>query len=68
VEPLLEQAREHAERVALERRERAEIEDLDLPTYELELLGDGIEVGGLYRLANSLREQGIAGAQREGGR
>ncbi len=59
VGPLLEEAREHAERVALESRERAEIEGLGLPVYELELLGDGVDVGGVYRLANALRGQGM---------
>ncbi len=59
VDPLLAQAREHAERVELERRERAEIEELGLPTYELELLGDGVDVGGVYRLADALRKQGM---------
>jgi anion-transporting ArsA/GET3 family ATPase len=59
VDPLLAQAHEHAERVALERRERAELEELGLPTYELDLLGDGVDLGGLYRLAENLRKQGL---------
>jgi anion-transporting ArsA/GET3 family ATPase len=60
VDPLLAQAHEHAERVALERRERAEIEELGLPTYELELMGgDGVDLGGLYRLAENMRKQGV---------
>jgi len=57
VDPLLEQAREHVERVELERRERAEIEGLGLPTLELGLLGDGVDVGGLYRMAHAVRDQ-----------
>ncbi|MBY8888476.1 ATPase [Streptomyces sp. PTM05] len=61
VDPLLEQAREHAERVALERRGRAEIAALGLPVHELGLLGDGVDLGGLYRLAESLRTQGVRG-------
>jgi hypothetical protein len=60
VDPLLEQAREHVERVVLERQERAEIAALALPTYELELLGDGVDVSGFYRLAESLRKQRFA--------
>ncbi|GAB2572392.1 ArsA-related P-loop ATPase [Streptomyces capparidis] len=60
IEPLLEQAREHAERLALEERERTEIEAVGLPTYELELLGEGADLAGLYRLAAALREQGAA--------
>ncbi|MEV6775483.1 ArsA family ATPase [Streptomyces syringium] len=60
VDPLVEQAREHTERVALERRGRAEISGLGLPTYELELLGDGVHLAGLYRMARELRKQGVA--------
>lgn len=58
IDPLLEQAREHAERVALERAEHAEITGLGLPTYELELLAEGVDLAGLYRLARDLRKQG----------
>jgi anion-transporting ArsA/GET3 family ATPase len=58
VDPLLAQAREHTERVKLEHRERAEIAELGLPTYELEQMGDGIDLAGLYRLAENLRKQG----------
>lgn len=60
IEPLLEQAREHAERVMLERQERSEIKALGLPAYELELLSDGVDLAGLYRLAAALQEQGAA--------
>lgn len=57
VDPLIEQAHEHAERVVLEREQRAEIAGLGLPVRELELLGNGMDLGGLYRLAESLRKQ-----------
>ncbi|MBD3004360.1 ArsA-related P-loop ATPase [Streptomyces sp. 5-10] len=57
VDPLLEQAREHAERVMLERAQRAELTGLGLPLHELELLTDGIDLAGLYRLAADLRKQ-----------
>jgi hypothetical protein len=60
VDPLLAQAHEHAERVVLERDQRAEIAGLGLPVRELELLGDGVDLGGLYRLAESLRKQVLA--------
>ncbi|GCD36030.1 ATPase [Streptomyces chrestomyceticus JCM 4735] len=56
--PLLEEAREHAQRVDLERAEHAELAGLDLPTYELELLPEGVDLAGLYRLARDLRKQG----------
>jgi anion-transporting ArsA/GET3 family ATPase len=61
VDPLLTQAYEHAERVVLEREQRAEITGLALPIRELELLGDGVDLGGLYRLAESLRKQAVPG-------
>ncbi|MFE7120040.1 ATPase, partial [Streptomyces sp. NPDC057654] len=60
IDPLLEEAREHTERVALERSGRTEISGLGLPTYELELLGDGVDLAGLYRMARGLRKQGVA--------
>ncbi|GAA2739149.1 MULTISPECIES: ArsA-related P-loop ATPase [Kitasatospora] len=58
--PLLEQAREHSERVELERSQRADLQQLRLPTYELPLLGEGVDLGGLYRLAAELKRQGAA--------
>ncbi|MEC4014980.1 ArsA family ATPase [Streptomyces sp. H27-D2] len=57
VDPLLDEAREHAERVTLEREQRAELAELGLPTHELELLTEGIDLAGLYRLAVDLRKQ-----------
>ncbi|MDQ0685303.1 anion-transporting ArsA/GET3 family ATPase [Streptomyces achromogenes] len=60
VEPLLRQAEEYAERYALEREQRAVLGELDLPLHELPLLAEGIDLAGLYQLANELRKQGIA--------
>ncbi|MEV7776032.1 ArsA-related P-loop ATPase [Kitasatospora sp. NPDC086791] len=60
IDPLLEQAREHAERVELERAQRADLQQLRIPTYELPLLGEGVDLGGLYRLAGELKRQGAA--------
>ncbi|MER0240840.1 ArsA-related P-loop ATPase [Streptomyces sp. HSW2009] len=60
VEPLIEQAHEHAERVGLERAQRAELARLGLPTHELEQLTEGVDLAGLYRLAADLREQWLA--------
>ena len=60
VEGLLTEAREHAERRALEDEQRARIEALAVPTYELPRLPDGIDLGGLYELAADLCEQGLA--------
>lgn len=62
VDPLFAQARDHAQRVVLEREQRAEITGLALPVRELELLGDGVDLGGLYRLAESLRKQAVPSA------
>lgn len=45
---------EQAERVELEWREEAELERLALPRYELPLLADGVDLGGLYGLAERL--------------
>lgn len=60
LDPLLDQAREHAERVELEREQRAVLQQLKRPTYELPLLGGGVDLGGLYRLAGELKRQGAA--------
>ncbi|MFD8417554.1 ArsA family ATPase [Streptomyces sp. NPDC059650] len=57
VEPLLAQAAEHASRVELERAQRAVLRELGLPTYELPLLGAGMDLAGLYDLASELRKQ-----------
>ena len=57
---LLEEARQHAERRELEDEQRERIAALDVPTYELARLADGIDLGGLYELAEDLREQGLA--------
>jgi hypothetical protein len=60
VDGLLLELREHAERVALERRELRTVKALGRPTYELPHLPDGVDLGGLYELAGLLRKQGAA--------
>jgi len=60
VRALANEAAEHAERVALEARERDNLEVLHRPTYELPFLPDGVDVAALYELAEALREQGMA--------
>jgi anion-transporting ArsA/GET3 family ATPase len=60
LDPLLEQAREHSQRVLLERDQRTDLQQLGLPTYELPLLGRGVDLGALYRLAAELKNQGAA--------
>lgn len=51
-------ARDHASRVALERRERSRLDALGLPVATLPLVTDGIDLGALYALADALREAG----------
>jgi anion-transporting ArsA/GET3 family ATPase len=64
-EPMLDtltaEAADHARRVALEQEERGALEQLQRPTYELPQLPDSVDLGGLYRLAELLTEQGMAG-------
>lgn len=57
---LAREAADHAQRTALEAREKARLADLDGPRYELPLLADGMDLAGLYDLAQSLRNQGAA--------
>ncbi|MFG3254254.1 ArsA-related P-loop ATPase [Streptomyces sp. NPDC048172] len=57
VAPLLAQGQEHAERVRLESGLRAELHGQNAPVRELSLLGEGVELAGLYRLSSELREQ-----------
>jgi anion-transporting ArsA/GET3 family ATPase len=60
VDGLLSEARDHAERRALEDSQRVLVGDLGVPTYELPRLAQGVDLGALYELAASLREQGMA--------
>ena len=60
VDGLLTEAREHAERRALEDEQRKRITELDVPVYELPRLPDGIDLGALYELAAELTDQGMA--------
>src|SRR4051812_15293650 len=60
VESLLAEARDHAERRALEEAQRAVVADLGLPTYELPRLASGVDLGALYELAADLKKQGLA--------
>ncbi|MCS0639285.1 AAA family ATPase [Streptomyces sp. LP05-1] len=59
VAPLVEQAAAHAQRVELEREQRDVLAKLDVPAYELPLLGEGADLAGLYRLARQLRKLGV---------
>lgn len=56
---LVQEAQDHAGRVELERRELARLVDLKLPTIDLPLLSDGVDLGGLYELAAIMGEAGV---------
>ena len=60
VEVLLEEGRHHAERRRLEDSQRALVDATDVPSFELPLLPGGIDMGGLYELAEALTEAGMA--------
>ncbi len=57
---LLDEAREHAERRDLEDEQRQRVDALDVPTFELTRLAEGVDLGGLYELAAELCRQGMA--------
>jgi len=56
---LLKGGRDHLRRVELQARERARLRAEHLPTIELPLLTDGVDLGGLYQLAAALTEGGL---------
>jgi len=60
VTPLLDQAGDYSARYALERDQRAVLAELGLPSHELPLLAQGMDLAGLFRLATLLREQGFS--------
>jgi anion-transporting ArsA/GET3 family ATPase len=51
--------RQHAERVALEAEQRVELERTGRPVVTLPYLADGMDLGGLYDLAEELCENGF---------
>jgi anion-transporting ArsA/GET3 family ATPase len=57
---LVAEAVDRAQRTALQRRETERLSVLDQPRYELPMLTEGVDLAGLYDLAQSLREQGAA--------
>ncbi|WP_031080954.1 ArsA family ATPase [Streptomyces sp. NRRL WC-3549] len=59
VRPLVEQASAHAQRVGLEREQRAVLAGLGLPTVELPLVGEGVTLSSLHDLAAEFRKQGV---------
>ncbi|MEV0630565.1 ArsA-related P-loop ATPase [Nonomuraea wenchangensis] len=59
-EALAEEVVEHAHRTELERTERESLAEAGLPSFELPLLADGVDLAGLYELAETIRTQGAA--------
>ncbi|MEZ7129555.1 ArsA-related P-loop ATPase [Nonomuraea sp. AD125B] len=59
-EALAEEVVEHAHRTELERAERESLAEAGLPRFELPLLTDGVDLAGLYELAETIRTQGAA--------
>jgi anion-transporting ArsA/GET3 family ATPase len=57
---LAAEAADRAQRTALQRREKERLSVLDQPRYELPMLTEGVDLAGLYDLAQTLREQGAA--------
>jgi hypothetical protein len=51
---------EHAVTAVGQEEQRQRLADPRQPRYELSMISDGIDLGGLYRLAAELREQGAA--------
>ena len=62
VDALAQEANDHAHRVVLEERERQELFKLGLPMIELPWLADGIDLAGLYELADVLSDDAPRGA------
>ncbi|WP_426242923.1 ArsA-related P-loop ATPase [Nocardioides sp. LHG3406-4] len=60
VDTLVDEGRDHADRRALEDAQRAVVDGLDRPVYELPRLAGGVDPGGLHDLAAALRDQGMA--------
>ncbi len=60
VDTLLGEGRHHAERRHLEDTQRLLVGDLGVPVYELPRLPGGIDLAGLYELAEQLTEEGLA--------
>jgi len=60
VQSLVDEGHDHAQRRHLEDTQRELVEAIGVPTYELGMLAGGVDLAGLYELAESLREQGLA--------
>jgi hypothetical protein len=59
-EALALEVAEHARRTELERQERSTLDTAAVPRYDLPLLADGVDLTGLYELAETIHKQGAA--------
>jgi anion-transporting ArsA/GET3 family ATPase len=59
VDGLVSETVEHAERVQIESAVRSRLNAAGLPQLELPELTEGVDLGGIYELAELLREQGV---------
>jgi anion-transporting ArsA/GET3 family ATPase len=57
VDALLNEAYDHAERIKLEKAERRRLRHLEAPTIDLAWQPDGIDLAGLYELADEINAQ-----------
>jgi anion-transporting ArsA/GET3 family ATPase len=60
VDTLVREGRDHALRRDLEDAQRETVRGIGVPSYELPLLPEGVDLGGLYELAEELCRQGLA--------
>jgi anion-transporting ArsA/GET3 family ATPase len=56
---LLTEVIQHATRIAARGESAQLLDDLDVPRLELPALPDGVDLGSLYELAESLAQQGV---------
>ena len=59
VDGLVSETVEHAERVQVETAVRSRLDAAGLPQLDLPELTEGVDLGGIYELAELLREQGV---------
>ncbi|AFR47074.1 ArsA family ATPase [Gordonia sp. KTR9] len=55
---LLTETIEHATRLQAQQIAKAQLDEVELPTLELPSLGDGVDLGSIYELANLLQKAG----------
>jgi anion-transporting ArsA/GET3 family ATPase len=60
VDGLVAETVEHAERVQVETAVRSRLDAAGLPQLDLPELTEGVDLGGIYELAELLREQGVS--------